>query len=162
MRDMQNPLSEMETQKQVKALAKKNNTDYATFIGGGCYNKFVPAAIPQVAQRFEFLTAYTPYQPEISQGTLQIMYEYQSMICMLTGMAVANAISAVSAGAKGLKCTMAGKDTLSVGELSDAISARGDFLECELVALFGGNNGAKSNSGVIGRNSVDFNVITLF
>ena len=88
---LNNGLSEMETQKQVKALAKKNNTDYATFIGGGCYNKFVPAAIPQVAQRFEFLTAYTPYQPEISQGTLQIMYEYQSMICMLTGMDVANA-----------------------------------------------------------------------
>ena len=88
---LNNGLSEMETQKQVKALAKKNNTDYASFIGGGCYNKFVPAAIPQVAQRFEFLTAYTPYQPEISQGTLQIMYEYQSMICMLTGMDVANA-----------------------------------------------------------------------
>ncbi|MCD8377904.1 MAG: aminomethyl-transferring glycine dehydrogenase subunit GcvPA [Candidatus Gastranaerophilales bacterium] len=84
-------LSELETQKNVKKLALKNKTDYASFIGGGCYNKFIPAAISQVAQRFEFLTAYTPYQPEISQGTLQIMYEYQSMICMLTGMEVANA-----------------------------------------------------------------------
>ncbi len=85
------PLSEMNAQKELKRIARKNNTDYISFMGGGCYNKFVPAAISQVAQRFEFLTAYTPYQPEISQGTLQIMYEYQSMICMLTGMDVANA-----------------------------------------------------------------------
>ena len=84
-------ISEMEAQKKVRALAKQNKTDYISFVGGGCYNKFVPAAIGQVANRFEFLTAYTPYQPEISQGTLQIMYEYQSMICMLTGMDVANA-----------------------------------------------------------------------
>ncbi len=89
--NLSNPLSEMEAQKAVKALSKKNNTDYITFVGGGCYNKFIPAAISQVANRVEFLTAYTPYQPEISQGTLQIMYEYQSMICMLTGMDVANA-----------------------------------------------------------------------
>lgn len=89
--DLPNPLSEMEAQKELKKLANKNKTDYVSFAGGGCYNKFVPAAISQVAQRFEFLTAYTPYQPEISQGTLQIMYEYQSMICMLTGMDVANA-----------------------------------------------------------------------
>ena len=85
------PLSEMQTQKKVKALAKKNNIDYVSFLGGGVYNKFIPAAIAQVAQRFEFLTAYTPYQPEISQGTLQVMYEFQSMICRLTGMDVSNA-----------------------------------------------------------------------
>lgn len=89
--DLPEAMSELETQKLVKTLANKNKTNYVSFIGGGCYNKFIPAAISQVAQRFEFLTAYTPYQPEISQGTLQIMYEYQSMICMLTGMDVANA-----------------------------------------------------------------------
>lgn len=89
--DLPEPMSEMQTQKAVKQISKKNKTDYISFLGGGCYNKFIPAAISQVAQRFEFLTAYTPYQPEISQGTLQIMYEYQSMICMLTGMDVANA-----------------------------------------------------------------------
>lgn len=86
-----NPKSEMEAQKEIKKLAKKNKTEYANFLGGGVYNKFIPACINYVAQRFEFLTAYTPYQPEISQGTLQIIYEYQTMISRLTGMDIANA-----------------------------------------------------------------------
>ena len=89
--NMSNPLSELETQRKIKALAKKNKTEYANFMGGGVYNKFIPAAVNYVAQRFEFLTAYTPYQPEISQGTLQIIYEYQTMISRLTGMDIANA-----------------------------------------------------------------------
>lgn len=85
------PLSELEVQKKIKTLAKKNKTEYACFIGGGVYNKFIPAAIDYIAKRFEFLTAYTPYQPEISQGTLQVIYEYQTMISRLTGMDIANA-----------------------------------------------------------------------
>ena len=89
--NLSNPLSELETQRRIKALAKKDKTEYANFIGGGVYNKFIPAAVNYVAQRFEFLTAYTPYQPEISQGTLQIIYEYQTMISRLTGMDIANA-----------------------------------------------------------------------
>ena len=89
--DMKNPFSELETQKQVKALAKRNKTEFASFLGGGVYNKFIPACVGYIAQRFEFLTAYTPYQPEISQGTLQIIYEYQTMISRLTGMDIANA-----------------------------------------------------------------------
>ena len=84
-------LSELEVQKTVKAIAKENKTDYACFIGGGSYNRFIPAAVSQIASRFEFNTAYTPYQPEISQGTLQVIYEFQSMICDLTGMEVCNA-----------------------------------------------------------------------
>lgn len=84
-------LSEMQVQKSIKTIAKKNNADVINFLGAGTYNHFIPAAIGQVAQRFEFLTAYTPYQPEISQGTLQVMYEFQSMICNLTGMDVCNA-----------------------------------------------------------------------
>jgi len=89
--DLSDALSELETQRYVKSLAKKNNTDYISFLGAGCYNKFVPACISQIAQRFEFNTAYTPYQPEISQGTLQVMYEFQTMMCRLTGMDIANA-----------------------------------------------------------------------
>ena len=85
------PRSELDVQKFIKKMARKNCVDYVSFIGGGVYNKFVPAAINYLAQRFEFLTAYTPYQPEISQGTLQIIYEYQTMIARLTGMDIANA-----------------------------------------------------------------------
>lgn len=89
--DLAEGLSEMETQRQVKDLAKANKSDYISFLGGGIYNKFVPSCISQVANRFEFNTAYTPYQPEISQGTLQVMYEFQTMICRLTGMDISNA-----------------------------------------------------------------------
>ena len=88
---LSNPLSELETQREIKALARKNKTEYSNFMGGGVYNKFVPACVNYVAQRFEFLTAYTPYQPEISQGTLQVIYEYQTMISRLTGIDIANA-----------------------------------------------------------------------
>ncbi len=88
---LDNPISEMDVQKRIKALAKKNKTDYISFLGAGTYNKFIPACISQVANRFEFLTAYTPYQPEISQGTLQVMYEFQTMISRLTGMDISNA-----------------------------------------------------------------------
>ena len=84
-------LSEMEVQKKIKSLGKENKNDYAYFIGGGSYKRFIPSAISQISSRFEFNTAYTPYQPEISQGTLQIIYEFQSMICDLTGMDVCNA-----------------------------------------------------------------------
>jgi glycine dehydrogenase subunit 1 len=86
-----NALSEMQVQKEVKSVAKQNNTDYACFVGAGAYKRFIPAAISQIASRFEFNTAYTPYQPEISQGTLQVIYEYQTMIARLTGMDIANA-----------------------------------------------------------------------
>lgn len=89
--NLSDALSEMQVQRNIKSLAKKNNTDTISFLGAGVYNHFIPACISQVAQRFEFLTAYTPYQPEISQGTLQIMYEFQSMICNLTGMDISNA-----------------------------------------------------------------------
>ena len=89
--DISKPLSEAQLQREIRRLAKKNETDKINFCGGGVYNKFIPACVGQVAQRFEFLTAYTPYQAEISQGTLQIMYEFQTMMSRLTGMDTANA-----------------------------------------------------------------------
>ncbi len=89
--DLPEALNEMQTQRAVKKLAKTNNSDYIYFVGAGTYNKFIPAVVGQIAQRYEFLTAYTPYQPEIAQGTLQVMYEFQSLICRLTGMDISNA-----------------------------------------------------------------------
>jgi len=89
--DLPEALNEMQVQRQIKVLADKNNSNYTYFIGAGTYNKFIPAAVNQIAERYEFLTAYTPYQPEIAQGTLQVMYEFQTMICRLTGMDVSNA-----------------------------------------------------------------------
>lgn len=89
--DLPDGISELAVQREIRSLAKQNNSEYLNFMGGGIYNKFVPACISQVASRFEFNTAYTPYQPEISQGTLQVMYEFQTMICRLTGMDISNA-----------------------------------------------------------------------
>ena len=86
-----NAMSEMQVQKAIKSIAKENKTEYECFIGGGIYKHFIPAAVSQISSRFEFNTAYTPYQPEISQGTLQVIYEFQSMICDITGMDVCNA-----------------------------------------------------------------------
>ena len=113
-------LSEMQTQKTVKGIAKENKTDFAYFIGAGAYKRFIPAAISQIASRFEFNTAYTPYQPEISQGTLQVIYEFQSMICDLTGMDTCNA-SVYDAGhacaeAILMASRISGKDKVLVSE----------------------------------------------
>ena len=85
--------SEMEILDELYGMALKNSSTgcYSTFLGAGAYNHFVPSVIPYLATRGEFLTAYTPYQPEVSQGTLQAMFEYQSMIANLTGMEVVNA-----------------------------------------------------------------------
>lgn len=88
-----NPLSEAEILRELSAIDEENADldHYACFLGAGAYNHFVPSVVGHVVGRSEFYTAYTPYQPEISQGTLQSIFEYQSIICALTGMEVANA-----------------------------------------------------------------------
>ncbi|MFN7066001.1 MAG: aminomethyl-transferring glycine dehydrogenase subunit GcvPA, partial [Aquificaceae bacterium] len=84
------PKTEEELRKYVKEL-KSENRELVCFAGFGAYDRIVPSVIWQVLNRGEFLTAYTPYQPEASQGTLQAIFEYQSLICELTNMEVANA-----------------------------------------------------------------------
>jgi glycine dehydrogenase subunit 1 len=84
-------LSEMEMMQHIRALARKNSGDLTNFCGAGFYDHFIPAAVDALSSRGEFFTAYTPYQPEAAQGTLQAAYEYQTAITRLTGMEVANA-----------------------------------------------------------------------
>ena len=82
---------ESEIIERFRAYAQDNAADYASFLGAGVYRHYKPVIIDSLVQRGEFLTSYTPYQPEISQGTLQAMFEFQTMICELTGMEIANA-----------------------------------------------------------------------
>jgi glycine cleavage system P protein (glycine dehydrogenase) subunit 1 len=85
--------SEQEVYAELRALAERNASteDELSFLGGGMYDHYVPALVDSIISRSEFLTPYTPYQPEISQGGLQAMFEYQTAICELTGLAVSNA-----------------------------------------------------------------------
>ncbi len=91
--DLPSPVSELEILQELQMLGEYNeDVQHAPgFVGAGAYHHFVPSVVGHVIGRSEFYTAYTPYQPEISQGTLQAIFEYQSMICALTGMDVANA-----------------------------------------------------------------------
>ena len=85
-------LTEQELQRQFAALAARNASagDHACYLGGGAAHHFIPSSVWRLAMRSEFLTSYTPYQPEISQGVLQALYEFQSALCQLTGMEAAN------------------------------------------------------------------------
>jgi len=91
--EMADGLSEEEVRRYFKQAAARNHgqEELTSFLGGGVYDSFIPAAIDALVSRSEFLTAYTPYQPEVSQGTLQAIYEWQTYICRLTGLDVANA-----------------------------------------------------------------------
>ena len=91
--DLPPPMSEMEVAAEMLAISEANDhaQDFAIFRGAGAYHHFIPSVVNHMLLRGEFYTAYTPYQPEISQGTLQATYEYQSMMCALTGMDAANA-----------------------------------------------------------------------
>src|SRR5919106_5271198 len=85
------PLTEQEVRAELARLAGRNRIPEVSFLGAGAYRHLVPSVVMEVIGRPEFATSYTPYQPEVSQGTLQSIYEFQSLICELTGMEVASA-----------------------------------------------------------------------
>ncbi len=89
--DLPGPLPELELAQRLETLAARNRTDLASFLGAGVYRHYLPPVVDQMLLRGEFYTAYTPYQPEISQGTLQTIYEYQSMLAELTALDVVSA-----------------------------------------------------------------------
>jgi glycine dehydrogenase subunit 1 len=89
--DVPPPLAEQEVRAELSRLARRNRTPEVSFLGAGVYRHLVPSVVSEVIGRPEFATSYTPYQPEVSQGTLQSIYEFQSLICELTGMEVATA-----------------------------------------------------------------------
>ncbi len=114
---LSSPMSELELVNHMKRLSLRNKpTKY--FVGAGSYNHYIPAAVSHLIQRGEFLTGYTPYQPEMSQGTLQAMYEFQSYVCLLTGMDIANGSlydgSSALAEAVLLSCSYNGKNCIFI------------------------------------------------
>src|SRR5262249_57360240 len=91
--DLPRHMTEMDVERELSALAARNRSagSMASFVGAGAYRHHVPASVDHLIQRGEFLTSYTPYQPEVSQGTLQMLFEFQTQVALITGMDVANA-----------------------------------------------------------------------
>jgi len=90
--DLPGPLSEPDLREYFEQRGQKNSYNrYLSFLGGGAYNHFIPAVVDYLSSRGEFVSPYTPYQPEVSQGTLQVIFEFQTLICQLTGLDIANA-----------------------------------------------------------------------
>jgi len=118
-------LPEQELLGELEKISSKNadSNSHSYFIGAGSYHHYIPAAVPFLIKRSEFYTAYTPYQPEISQGMLQVIYEYQSLICILTGMDVANASVYDGASAMGeamiMSCNITKRKKILVSKTID-------------------------------------------
>ncbi len=117
------PMTEPEITRHIKNLAAQNRpaTNGPTFLGAGSYNHFIPSAVDHITSRSEWYSAYTPYQPEISQGTLQAIYEFQSYVCALTAMEVSNASMYDGASAMAeailMACRVAKKNEVVLSDL---------------------------------------------
>ena len=112
------PLTEQEVRAELSRLAGRNRIPQVSFLGAGAYRHLVPSVVTEVIGRSEFATSYTPYQPEVSQGTLQSIYEFQSLICELTGMEVASAShydgATATAEAALMACRLTRRDKIAV------------------------------------------------
>ncbi|MCA9229799.1 MAG: aminomethyl-transferring glycine dehydrogenase subunit GcvPA [Planctomycetales bacterium] len=140
-------LSEMELDQQLRLLASRNRHagELVCFLGGGCYDHFVPAVVDTIGSRSEFYTSYTPYQAEASQGNLQAVFEYQSLITRLTGMDISNASLYDGASAAAEAVLMATSSTRRFGkvvvpeclhpEYRSTIATYLENLETEVVTL---------------------------
>ena len=143
--DLPPPLTELELESHVRDLAAKNARGNVCFLGGGCYDHFIPSAVDAIAGRSEFYTAYTPYQAEASQGSLQAFYEYQTLICQLTGMDVSNASlyeggTAVSEAVfMAMRCTNRHTKVVVLGSLhpeyTEVVRTYLHQVNCELVVV---------------------------
>ncbi len=109
--DLPPGLSELEARQKITAIARRNKNPEISFLGGGLYHHYIPEHVTNVGSRSEFFTAYTPYQPEISQGILQAIFEYQTMMTRLTGMDATNASMYDGSSATGETCLMAANIT---------------------------------------------------
>ena len=118
--DLPLPLTELELKGELRQLSRQNASldDYACFLGAGYYRHFIPSVVGHITGRSEFYTAYTPYQAEASQGILQSIYEYQSLVCQLTGMEISNAgmYDSASAAAEAalMACRLTGRKEVAV------------------------------------------------
>jgi glycine dehydrogenase subunit 1 len=139
--DLPHAMGELEVERRLAAMAAKNTVAGSVpfFLGGGSYRHHVPAAVDHLIQRGEFLTSYTPYQPELAQGTLQYLFEFQTQVALLTGMEVANASMYDGATACAEAVAMAGRVTRrNKAVLSGGLHPHYRAV-CETYARFAGN-----------------------
>lgn len=156
MLNLPESMSEMELTAHMKTIAAKNEgaSGCACFLGAGAYDHFIPAIVKHIISRSEFYTSYTPYQPEISQGMLQAIFEYQTMICRMTGMDVSNASMYDGATALAEAAFMAARSTgrnmvaVSAGvhpEYREVLKTYSGFYGVEVVEI--GLSGGRTDMG---------------
>ena len=152
--DLPAGMTEAEMLAEMRRMADNTRQDCAVFLGAGAYRRFIPAVVPELAGQSAFLTAYTPYQPEMSQGLLQAMFEYQTMICELTGMDAANAsvYDGATAAAEAMRLARGstGRTTLLVSETVNPQTAavlrtyaKAADMRVEPVEMYGGRTHLK-------------------
>lgn len=145
-------MSQMETLQAMQALAAENTQYRLTLRGAGCYDHFIPPIVPQLANKKEFLSAYTPYQAELSQGVLQAIFEYQTLICELTGMDASNAgvyDFATAAAEAAVMCRERGRSVALVSE-----AAHPDTLAVMKTYGFGTDTGLRTVPILDGRTDI--------